>query len=80
MAQTLNLGDKDIEMTNTLKLFGPEVVELLYPDREPVGDPIVDKTGEWKFNNEYSGLDTDGATGRIDKYQQTSSIRSYHRK
>lgn len=51
MAQTLNLDDKDIEMSNTLKLFGPEVVELLYPDHEPVGDPIVDNPGQWRFTN-----------------------------
>jgi penicillin amidase len=36
-------------MTNALKLFGKETVDLLYPDREPVGDPIVDKPGQWKF-------------------------------
>ena len=51
MAQTLNQDDKDMEMSNALKLFGPEVVELLYPDREPVGDPIVDRPGQWTFNN-----------------------------
>jgi penicillin amidase len=49
MSQTLNIGDKDIEMTNTLKLFGKEVVDLLYPDNEGVGDPIVDNPGGWKF-------------------------------
>lgn len=49
MAQTLNIGDKDIEMTNALKLFGKEMVDLLYPDNEGVGDPIVDNPGGWKF-------------------------------
>ena len=49
MAQTLNIGDKDIEMTNALKLFGHQVVDLLYPDNENVGDPIVDNPGGWKF-------------------------------
>jgi len=49
MAQTLSIGDKDIEMTNALKLFGWEMVDLLYPDREPVGDPIVENPGGWKF-------------------------------
>jgi penicillin G amidase len=49
MAQTLNIGDKDIEMTNALKLFGQQVVDLLYPDNENVGDPIVDNPGGWKF-------------------------------
>lgn len=49
MAQTLNMGDKDIEMTNTLKLFGKETVDLLFPDIENVSDPIVDNTGKWNF-------------------------------
>ena len=50
MAQTLDMGDKDIEMTNALKLFGKDMVDILYPDMEPVGDPIVDNAGGWKFN------------------------------
>lgn len=50
MAQTLNMDDKDIEMTNALKLYGPDTVALLYPDREPVSDPIVDNPGGWKFD------------------------------
>lgn len=50
MAQTLDIGDKDMEMTNALKLFGKETVDLLYPDQEGVGDPIVDNPGGWKFN------------------------------
>ena len=50
MAQTLNMDDKDMEMTNALKLFGKETLDLLYPDREPAIDPIVDNPGGWKFN------------------------------
>ncbi len=49
LAKTLNIGDKDMEMTNTLKLFGKEVVDLLFPDDEHVGDPVVDNPGGWKF-------------------------------
>lgn len=49
MAKTLNIGDKDFEMTNALKLFGRETLELLYPDNEHVGDPIVDNPNGWKF-------------------------------
>ena len=49
MALTLNIGDKDLEMTNALKLFGKEVVDLLWPDDEMMGDPIVDNGGNWKF-------------------------------
>jgi len=49
MALTLNFGDKDIEMTNALKLFDKEVLDLLWPDHEMVGDPIVDRKDNWKF-------------------------------
>lgn len=49
MAQTLNMSDKDVQMTNALKLFGKDMVALLYPDREQVGDAIVEKTGQWNF-------------------------------
>ena len=50
MAQTLNMGDKDLEMTNALKLFGKEMVDVLYPDHEGVGDPIVHNPGGWNFD------------------------------
>src|SRR5260221_12414735 len=49
MAKTLNIAEKDFEMTNALKLFGKETIELLYPDNEHVGDPIVDNPNGWKF-------------------------------
>lgn len=49
MAQTLNMAEKDLEMTNALGLFGRETVNVLYPDREDVGDPIVDNAAQWKF-------------------------------
>ena len=46
MAQTLNMGDKDLEMTNALALYGKEIVDLLYPDRDIQDDPIVARQGE----------------------------------
>ena len=49
MAQTLNMGDKDLEMTNALKLYGKAMVDLLYPDNENVGHPIVENPGGWDF-------------------------------
>ncbi len=49
MAKTLNFDDKDFEMTNALKLFGKETLNLLYPDNEHVGDPIVDNPQGWTF-------------------------------
>lgn len=50
MAQTLNMGDKDLEMTHALKLWGADMVNFLYPDWENVSDPIVDNPGAWKFD------------------------------
>ena len=49
MAKTLNASEKDLEMTNALKLFGKETSDLLFPDNENVGDPIVNNAGNWKF-------------------------------
>lgn len=48
-SQTLNSGEKDLQFTNALKAFGKETLDLLYPDREEVGDPIVTNTGKWNF-------------------------------
>lgn len=50
MALTLNSGDKDLEMTNALKLFDKALIDLVWPDNENVGDPIVDNTGNWNFS------------------------------
>jgi penicillin amidase len=50
MAQTLNVGEKDKEMTNALATLGKPTVDLLWPDNENAGDPIVDRTGQWKFD------------------------------
>ncbi len=50
MSKTLNFGENDFEMTNALNLFGKEMLDLLFPDWEAVGDPIVDNTGGWRFN------------------------------
>lgn len=50
LSQTLNMGDNDFEMTNALKLFGKDIVDLLYFDTEnPTGDPVVSKPGGWNF-------------------------------
>jgi Protein related to penicillin acylase len=48
-SKTLNSGEKDLQFTNALKVFGKETLDLLYPDREEVGDPIVTNTGKWNF-------------------------------
>ncbi len=50
MAQSLCMRDKDMEMTNALKLFGAEMVSVLYPDHDEMTDPVVNNPGGWKFN------------------------------
>ena len=49
MSKTLNVGENDFQLTNALKVFGKETLDLLYPDRESVGEPIVSNPGGWKF-------------------------------
>lgn len=49
MAQSLNMSDKDMEMSNALKLFGKDMIDLLYPDREQSDDPIVYNPSGWKY-------------------------------
>jgi penicillin G amidase len=49
MAQSLNIFDKDFQMTNALNLLGSDVVDILYPDFEGVGDAVVDGVSTWNF-------------------------------
>lgn len=49
MAQTLNMGDKDVEMTNFVRMFGKEQADLLFPDMEIPTDMVVDNANNWKF-------------------------------
>jgi len=49
MSKTLNIGENDFQMTNALNLFGKETLDILYPDWEGVGNPIVDNPGKWNF-------------------------------
>lgn len=51
LSQTLNSSESDLEMTNALAVFGKEISDLLYrEDDMPIGDPIVNNPGGWKFN------------------------------
>jgi penicillin G amidase len=53
LSQTLNISETDLEMTNGLKLFGKEMMALLYTEHDyPAHDPIVDNPGGWKFTPE----------------------------
>ena len=50
MSKTLNIGENDLQLTNALRVFGKETLDVLYPDHESVGDPIVSNPGGWKFD------------------------------
>jgi penicillin amidase len=65
MANTLNAGSKDMAMTNALKVFGRDTLELLFPDRESVGDPVVSRPGQWKFDAPVAANTEDGAAGLV---------------
>jgi penicillin amidase len=49
-SQTLNNDESDLEMTNVLRKFGKDAVDLLYAENDrPIGDPVVDNPGGWNF-------------------------------
>lgn len=52
MANSLCFGDYDLEYTNALKSYGPEIFALLYPDMIDIQDPIVNGSTEWNFEAE----------------------------
>ncbi|WNJ15999.1 penicillin acylase family protein [Pontibacter sp. G13] len=48
MSNSLASGAYDLEHTNALHLWGPELVALLYPDTEYDNDPIVPANTRWR--------------------------------
>lgn len=50
MAKTLSIGEADFEMSNALRLFGKEFLDVLYPDILPEQDPIVNQPKQWEFS------------------------------
>lgn len=51
MANDLCFGEKDLENTNALKLFGRKLFDQLYPDIDTPIDPIVENPGGWAFDS-----------------------------
>ncbi len=49
MADQLSRGEKDLEHTNALKLWGKETFELLYPETHPNLDPVIPAGTKWNF-------------------------------
>jgi len=50
MSNTLNVRERDLQNTNALKILGPVVFNLLFPDHLLKTDNIVDKEGQWNFD------------------------------
>lgn len=50
MAKTLSMGEADFEMSNALRLFGKDFLDVLYPDILPEQDPIVNQPKQWEFS------------------------------
>ncbi|WP_298901614.1 penicillin acylase family protein [uncultured Psychroserpens sp.] len=49
MTKMLAGGDDDLEYTNSLRKFGQERFDLLFPDFFDVNDPVIPKDTDWSF-------------------------------
>ncbi|MBL0235176.1 MAG: penicillin acylase family protein [Saprospiraceae bacterium] len=49
MAEVLCGRDQDIEMTNAKTFFGADF-DLLFPEYDPLSDPVIPKGTKWDFN------------------------------
>lgn len=49
MNNMLSRGERDLEHTNALKLWGREVFDILYPERHPVVDPVIPRGTAFDF-------------------------------
>jgi len=49
MADQLSRGEKDMEHTNALKLWGKETFDILYPENHPNLDPVIPVGIKWNF-------------------------------
>lgn len=50
MANDLSFGEKDLQNTNALAVFGRETFDQLFPDMDTPLDPIVNKPDGWDFD------------------------------
>ncbi len=49
MNLTLNFREDDVEATNALQTFGPEVFQKLFPEKNPKQTPIIPPGTRWDF-------------------------------
>ncbi|MFK7953442.1 MAG: penicillin acylase family protein [Ekhidna sp.] len=50
MNNMLSRGERDLEHTNALKLWGRDIFEVLYPERPDVVDPVIPKGTAFDFD------------------------------
>ena len=50
MADQLSRDERDLEHTNALKIWGPEIFNKLYPERYDGIDPIIPRGTKWDFD------------------------------
>lgn len=50
MNNMLSRGERDLEHTNALKLWGRDIFEILYPERPAVIDPVIPKGTVFDFD------------------------------
>ncbi|MEX2640111.1 MAG: penicillin acylase family protein [Balneolales bacterium] len=49
LANTLTGSSSDLEMTNTLKVIGPDLMDKLFPKSAPYTNPVIPEGTEWDF-------------------------------
>jgi len=49
MADQLSRGERDLEHTNALKIWGKDIFEILYPERHPNIEPVIPAGTAWDF-------------------------------
>lgn len=83
MADQLSRDERDLEHTNAMKLWGPEIFKKLYPERHPGIDPVIPAGTEWNFDpiqvdqpeGEYPSIATSGEVSRPDpKYGSNNFV------
>jgi penicillin amidase len=82
MADQLSRGERDLEHTNALKLWGKEMFEVLYPETHPGLDPVIPEGTKWNFTpiqvnpprGDYPLIATNGSLSQPDPHFGSNSF------
>jgi len=78
MANTLNFSERDLENTNALKLFGHDILDLVYPDLENPVDPVVDNPNGWKHPSNQPALAINEAPNELVRRKLVPEANPYN--